>query len=90
MAKRKPRGPGEILSGWLALTGFTHKEGCRCKELAERMNENGPQWCRDNFESLLSSIQDSAREYGLKVPRAAIRPVLNAAIEASERELASD
>lgn len=39
--------------------------GCMCRTIEERMTRNGPTWCRDNRETVMGWLRESAEAGGL-------------------------
>jgi|SRR5208283_2974396 len=47
-----------IIESWLGV----QSGGCGgCKELLEEMDKKGPQWCRDNIDSIVPKIRHNAK-----------------------------
>jgi len=42
--------------------------GCGCSRLAAKMDQKGPDWCRDNYESLCGEILKKAQGRGFSLP----------------------
>ncbi|MGI9460305.1 MAG: hypothetical protein ACR2NF_09925, partial [Pirellulales bacterium] len=58
----KTTGPGTELANMLKMIGINSKEkGCQCKSHAKRMDREGPQWCRDNIDTILGWLQTEAK-----------------------------
>ena len=78
--------PGTELAALLKTIGIDAKEkGCQCKSHAKRMDREGPQWCRDNIETILGWLQTEAKKRKLPFIKAAAKQVVLLAIRRSER-----
>jgi len=55
-------GPGTELRRLLHSLGIHEKTGCQCNKRAKMMDENGPQWCRENMETILDWLRQEARK----------------------------
>lgn len=51
-------GAGDILKSYFDPFGINVCDGC--SSLRQRMNENGPQWCREHFKSICDAIEGRA------------------------------
>ena len=79
-------GPGTELSKLLKMIGINAKEkGCSCKSHAKRMDREGPQWCRDNIETVLRWLQTEAKKRKLPFVKAAAKQAVLLAIRRAER-----
>lgn len=64
----KPRytiGPGTALKKTLRWFGIVETEGCGCGSKAATMNQNGPDWCAENIETIVGWLRDAAEERGM-------------------------
>lgn len=52
-----PLGPGGELKRLLSRLGFEATETCSCNKYAKQMDENGPEWCRDNVETIVGWLR---------------------------------
>lgn len=50
------KGTGSIVARKLKVVGLGEAKGCGCKELAARMDRNGPDWCETNREMIVEKI----------------------------------
>lgn len=55
-------GVGSIITATLRSWGIKETD-CTCRNLSKKMDENGPQWCRDNLEMLTSSMIENAKKH---------------------------
>ena len=79
-------GPGTELSKLLKMIGINAKEkGCGCRSHAKRMDREGPQWCRDNIETVLGWLQTEAKKRKLPFVKAAAKQVVLLAIRRAEK-----
>lgn len=58
-------GVGSTLVLLYGLLGHHFEESCSCEIMADRMDENGPQWCRDNFRDLVQATREVAEYRGV-------------------------
>ena len=80
-------GPGTELAALLKTIGIDAKEkGCKCKSHAKRMDREGPQWCRDNIETILGWLQTEAKKRKLPFIKAAAKQVVLLAIRRAEKK----
>ena len=78
-------GPGTELSRLLKMIGINAKEkGCGCRSHAKRMDREGPQWCRDNIETILGWLQTEAKKRQLPFVKAAAKQVVLLAIRRAD------
>lgn len=78
-------GPGSELKKLLKLIGITAMPGCKCNQRAKYMDKMGPQWCRDNIETILDWLQEESSNRGMLFVRSAARLMVNRAITIAER-----
>ena len=77
----KTTGPGTELANLLNMIGINSKEkGCQCKSHARRMDREGPQWCRDNIETILGWLQKEAKKRKLPFVKQVAKQVVLLAI----------
>jgi hypothetical protein len=79
--EQDPNGPGSILTGMIKSLGISSSSTCSCRRHALEMNEQGPDWCEQNMDTILSWIRDEAKKRGLPfidmVGRAMIQRSIN-------------
>jgi hypothetical protein len=46
-------------------TGEGFSASCGCKAMMNRMDEQGPDWCRANVEPIVSTMRKEARKRGI-------------------------
>jgi len=63
--EQDPNGPGSILTGMIKTLGISSSSTCSCRRHALEMNDNGPDWCEENMETILSWLRDEAKKRGL-------------------------
>lgn len=55
------QGVGTELKRLLAFVGIHPTEDCPCNEYAKIMNEQGPEWCKANKESIIDAMEAEAK-----------------------------
>lgn len=82
-------GPGTELKNILSAFGIKESGGCGCMTYAAGMNRGGPQWCRDNIDSIAGRMESEARQRGWKLPamRFGARQLVRLAIWKSSSEI---
>lgn len=84
--KEKPlesSGPGSQLKSilsWFAVD----TPGCKCLDRANKMNNWGPQGCRDNMETILSWLEEEARTRGMPFVKIIAKQLVLLAISRAE------
>jgi hypothetical protein len=63
--EQDPNGPGSILTGMIKTLGISSSSTCSCRRHALEMNDQGPDWCEQNMETILSWLRDEAKKRGL-------------------------
>ena len=58
-------GVGSELKAILEALWITPVSGCRCQANALTMDQKGPEWVRDNTETVLGWLRSAAKERGL-------------------------
>jgi hypothetical protein len=58
-------GAGCILSRLLKRFGLEYTPGCQCENRANKMDGNGPAWCRENFDMIVGWMMEEADKRGL-------------------------
>ena len=87
MPQTKTGGPGTELAALLKTIGIDSKEkGCQCKSHARRMDKEGPQWCRDNIDTILGWLQTEAKKRKLPFIKTAAKQVVLLAIRRAEKK----
>ena len=80
-------GPGTELASLLKMIGINPKEkGCSCKSHAKRMDKEGPQWCRDNIETILGWLQTESKKRKLPFIKQVAKQVVLLAIRRAEKK----
>ncbi|MGI9447628.1 MAG: hypothetical protein ACR2NI_08250 [Pirellulales bacterium] len=83
----KTNGPGTELANMLKMIGINSKEkGCQCKSHAKRMDREGPQWCRDNIDTILGWLQTEAKKRKLPFVKQVAKQVVLLAIRRAEKK----
>lgn len=82
-----PNGPGTILSGMISSLGIKSTANCSCRRHAIEMNENGPDWCEANIDTILSWLKTESENRRLPFVEAIARMMVKRAISKSRRLL---
>ena len=80
-------GPGTELKWILRLFHIRERAGCGCIELQEKMDDNGPAWCRENMQYIVIQMKREAEDRQLPFSRVFARVLVSVAIRRSERRL---
>jgi hypothetical protein len=82
-------GPGTILARLLKRFGIAETATCRCREMARKMDLNGPRWCRAHLDEIVEHLlrEASRRKWMRYVPlrRIAAKYLVLFAIATAER-----
>jgi len=68
----------KTILGWFFIRA---KGGCKCNDRAKVMDENGPQWCRDNLETIVGWLREEAENRRLPFIEFAARQAVLQAIK---------
>lgn len=85
------KGVGTELKKLLKLIGIEATENCSCNHRANLMDINGPEWCKENIETILDWLQEEAdkraADGSLKIPfvRLGARMMVKRAIRNAEK-----
>lgn len=88
-SKRKPpkQGPGTELKK--LISWFIYKrevQGCRtCYDRETQMNEWGPNGCRENIQTIVEWLRESATKHSLPFSETLVKILINKAIRNSEK-----
>lgn len=82
-----PNGPGTQLSNMLSSIGITSSPTCSCKQRAITMNENGPEWCENNMDTIIGWLKEEATKRKLPFVETVARLMVKRAISKSKRLL---
>ena len=86
MPTTKTTGPGTELANILKILGIDAREkGCSCRSHAKKMDREGPQWCRDNIETILGWLEKEAKKRKLPFIKTAAKQVVLLAIRRAEK-----
>lgn len=86
--KENPAKPGTALKELYALMGFRYGKHCTCKKVQKEMDEKGPEWCRENLDTIVESIQQEARRRGIPFLPSLCKFSVKVAIRVSEMRAA--
>jgi hypothetical protein len=78
-------GPGSRLSKLLHMMGLKPGPGCNCDEHIAQMNAWGPDRCTENLETIVSWLEESAKNQGVFFWRPGARWLVRLAIAQSRR-----
>lgn len=78
-------GPGTELKNILAKFGFHQTKGCKCEPHRIAMDQNGPDWCEKNIDTIIGWLKDEAAREGLPFIAPAARILVRRAIAKSRR-----
>jgi len=79
-APKQQQGVGTQLKTILGWFFIRPKAGCQCNDRAKVMDENGPQWCRDNLETIVGWLREEAENRRLPFIEFAARQAVLQAI----------
>jgi hypothetical protein len=88
-AKKPPvpaGGPGTELKGLLSMVGIKASPNCSCNARAQKMDEMGVEWCRQNTTEIVGWLQQEAERRKLPFSRFAARKLVQTAIARAERK----
>ena len=85
--QRKQSGAGTELTKILRSLGIAKKAGCGCSGVAGKMNQRGPQWCRDNIDDILNHLAAEAQKRKLPFSAWVAKRLVILAIRRAERKL---
>jgi hypothetical protein len=75
-----PAGPGTELQKLLGRIGLGEKSSCQCKSRARLMDAKGPEWCRDNLDTIVGWLREEAQKRGLPFLETGARLMVKLAI----------
>jgi hypothetical protein len=81
-----PGRPGAELKALLESLGIQAIGSCACDARAAMMDAYGPEWCRQNSETVVSWLRDEASARSLPFVDFAARQLVKIAIRRAERE----
>lgn len=82
--RHRTPGVGSCLKAEFTAVGVRDDGTCGCDELAALMDQEGPAWCRANFEALLARLCENAAKRGIRYGETALWLMLHGAIAAAE------
>lgn len=85
--EQDPNGPGTILSGMIKTLGINFTPNCSCRQRAIQMNIEGPDWCDNNIETIMSWLKEEAQKRSLPFVDMVVRAMVKRAISKSRRLL---
>lgn len=87
--EENPNGAGTILSNMLSVIGLKSTSNCACRRHAIEMNENGPDWCEQNMDTIISWLKEESIKRKLPFIESVAKMMVNKAI-AKAREYIKD
>ena len=87
LPRAKQAGAGTELKAILHRFGI-HEQSCNCSNHAKVMDNRGPQWCRDNIETIIGWLVFEAKKRHLPAPRKLARLLILSAIRRAVRKQA--
>jgi hypothetical protein len=88
-ASVEPSGVGTELKKLLARVGIRATPGCKCNARARVMDQNGPEWCRQNIEVICAWLNEEATARRLPFSQMLAKAMVSAAISRAEKKAAS-
>jgi hypothetical protein len=83
--EQDPNGPGSILTGMISALGIKSTSTCSCRRHALQMNEEGPDWCEQNIDTILNWLKDESQKRSLPYVETVARVMVNRAINKSRK-----
>ncbi len=78
-----PTGPGTILTNMISTLGIKSSSTCSCRRHALQMNEQGPEWCKNNMSTILEWLKDESSKRNLPFIETVAKMMVNRAISQS-------
>ena len=78
-------GPGTELKRLLGWIGIKAGANCACNRHAAEMDRRGPEWCRDNIETIVEWLRAEATRRGLPFSGMLASRIVARAINRAER-----
>lgn len=79
-------GPGTELKSLLGLIGIKASPNCSCNARAQRMDQMGVEWCRQNVTVIVGWLQEEANKRHLPFSKFAARKLVQTAIDRAARK----
>jgi hypothetical protein len=79
-------GPGTELKGLLRRFGIVAEVGCKCSRRAQRMDEEGCDWCERNLELITDWLEEEAERRKLPFVRSLGRLLVRRAIRKARKK----
>lgn len=81
-----PGGPGTELHKLLGRFGIKEKANCGCRKHTVQMDQNGPDWCEANMETILKWLKDESEKRKLPFVRTAAKILVKLAIHNARKK----
>lgn len=88
--EQNPNGPGTILTGMISTLGIKSTSNCSCRRHALQMNDNGPDWCEQNMDTILGWLKEESAKRNLPYIEMVAKAMVQRAISKSRRLLAKE
>lgn len=88
ITSRPPGGPGTELKRLLESLGIQPTGSCACDARAALMDDRGPEWCRENMDTIVSWLREEAERRGMPFVEFAVCQLIKLAILRAERAVA--
>lgn len=85
--EENPDGPGSVLTNMIKSIGIKSSSSCSCRRHALEMNENGPEWCEQNIDTIVSWLREESKKRGLPFIDAVGKMMVNRAVAKSKKLL---
>ena len=83
-----PSGAGTELHKLLGRIGLKLAAGCKCSQHIRTMDAKGPQWCRDNIDTIVGWLREEAERRKLPFTAFGSKKIIQLAIRRAERQSA--
>jgi hypothetical protein len=80
-------GPGTELKRLLAKVGIYPTPECKCTQRATAMDSEGPDWCRENVETIVDWLEEESTRRKLPFVRLAGKLLVLRAIHNTRKKL---
>jgi hypothetical protein len=80
-------GPGAELKRLLGRIGIKPTDACLCDQRAMLMDEEGPEWCRQNVDVIVEWMAEEAKNRGLPMVRTVAKLIVLRAIRNAKKKI---
>jgi hypothetical protein len=85
--EENPNGAGTILSNMLSVIGLKSSSACACRRHAIEMNENGPDWCEQNLDTIIAWLKEESAKRKLPFIESVAKMMVNKAISKAREHI---